>query len=94
MKPGYCLEAGEVHLWTLPSDIINGDCVLRSNCKRLDILSEKEPVQRRHSAKQRVTQLKYDCQHLQVSPSSPSSAVLLSSSLDSLLFCGFTLSLV
>ncbi|KAF0301246.1 Golgi SNAP receptor complex member 2 [Amphibalanus amphitrite] len=36
-----------------------------SNCKRLDILADKEPVQRRHSAKQRVNQLKYECQHLQ-----------------------------
>ncbi|XP_037081817.1 Golgi SNAP receptor complex member 2-like [Pollicipes pollicipes] len=36
-----------------------------SNCKRLDILADKEPVQRRNSAKQRVNQLKYDVQHLQ-----------------------------
>jgi len=36
-----------------------------SNCRRLDVLTEKEPVHKRNSAKQRVNQLKYDCQHLQ-----------------------------
>ena len=45
----------------LNSDIEN----IVSNCRRLDILSDKEPVQRRHSARQRVNQLKYECQHLQ-----------------------------
>ena len=36
-----------------------------SNCEQLDILVHKEPVTRRASAKMRVDQLKYDCQHLQ-----------------------------
>jgi len=36
-----------------------------SNCERLDILVMKEPPVRRANAKQRVSQLKYDCQHIQ-----------------------------
>ena len=31
-----------------------------SNCEKLDILVNKEPPQKRHSAKIRVDQLKYD----------------------------------
>ncbi|XP_075236170.1 golgi SNAP receptor complex member 2 [Lycorma delicatula] len=38
---------------------------ITSNCERLDILVHKEPVGRRHNAKIRVDQLKYDNQHLQ-----------------------------
>lgn len=36
-----------------------------SNCERLEILVNKEPVTRRANAKMRVDQLKYDCQHVQ-----------------------------
>ncbi|KAK7489217.1 hypothetical protein BaRGS_00019595 [Batillaria attramentaria] len=36
-----------------------------SNCERLEILVNKEPATRRSSAKMRVDQLKYDCQHVQ-----------------------------
>ena len=36
-----------------------------SNCERLEILVNKEPVTRRPHAKMRVDQLKYDCQHVQ-----------------------------
>ncbi|ELT94374.1 hypothetical protein CAPTEDRAFT_152195 [Capitella teleta] len=39
-------------------DVITG-------CDRLDILVNKEPPNRRASAKLRVDQLKYDCQHVQ-----------------------------
>lgn len=38
---------------------------ITSNCERLDILVNKEPVTRRATAKMRVDQLKYDCRHLQ-----------------------------
>jgi Golgi SNAP receptor complex protein 2 len=37
---------------------------LWSNCERLDMLANKEPVTRRQNAKLRVDQLKYDIQHL------------------------------
>ncbi|KAF2347064.1 hypothetical protein FHG87_022180 [Trinorchestia longiramus] len=37
---------------------------VNSNCARLDVLVNKEPPQRRSSAKYRVDQLKYDCQHI------------------------------
>uniref|UniRef100_UPI00398EEDC4 Golgi SNAP receptor complex member 2 isoform X3 n=1 Tax=Pristiophorus japonicus TaxID=55135 RepID=UPI00398EEDC4 len=36
-----------------------------SNLERLEILTSKEPPNRRQNAKLRVDQLKYDCQHLQ-----------------------------
>lgn len=36
-----------------------------SNCERLELLVNKEPPSRRTTAKLRVDQLKYDCQHLQ-----------------------------
>jgi len=36
-----------------------------SNCERLELLVNKEPPSRRSTAKLRVDQLKYDCQHLQ-----------------------------
>ncbi|XP_078079884.1 Golgi SNAP receptor complex member 2 isoform X1 [Mustelus asterias] len=36
-----------------------------SNLERLEILTSKEPPNRRQNAKFRVDQLKYDCQHLQ-----------------------------
>jgi len=36
-----------------------------SNCERLELLVNKEPPSRRATAKLRVDQLKYDCQHLQ-----------------------------
>ncbi|KAK3590427.1 hypothetical protein CHS0354_024376 [Potamilus streckersoni] len=36
-----------------------------SNCERLEILVNKEPPMRRATAKMRVDQLKYDCQHIQ-----------------------------
>ena len=36
-----------------------------SSCERLEILVNKEPPTRRSTAKLRVDQLKYDCQHLQ-----------------------------
>lgn len=36
-----------------------------SNCERLEMLVNKEPPSRRATAKLRVDQLKYDCQHLQ-----------------------------
>ncbi|KAF2350580.1 hypothetical protein FHG87_018665 [Trinorchestia longiramus] len=39
---------------------------VNSNCARLDVLVNKEPPQRRSSAKYRVDQLKYDCQHILV----------------------------
>lgn len=35
------------------------------NCDRLDLMVNKEPPSRRTTAKIRVDQLKYDCQHLQ-----------------------------
>lgn len=38
---------------------------IMSGCDRLDILVNKEPPNRRASAKLRVDQLKYDCQHVQ-----------------------------
>ena len=38
-----------------------------SNCERLDILVNKEPASKRHHAKIRVDQLKYDIQQLQSS---------------------------
>uniref|UniRef100_A0A2P2IA96 Golgi SNAP receptor complex member 2-like n=1 Tax=Hirondellea gigas TaxID=1518452 RepID=A0A2P2IA96_9CRUS len=37
---------------------------VNSNCSRLDMLVNKEPPQRRSSAKYRVDQLKYDYQHI------------------------------
>ncbi|XP_038635790.1 Golgi SNAP receptor complex member 2 isoform X1 [Scyliorhinus canicula] len=36
-----------------------------SNLERLEILTSKEPPNRRQNAKLRMDQLKYDCQHLQ-----------------------------
>lgn len=39
--------------------------IIVSNCERLTILVNKEPPTRRSSAKLRVDQLKYDCQHIQ-----------------------------
>ena len=36
-----------------------------SNCERLELLVNKEPPSRRSTAKLRVDQLKYDCQHVQ-----------------------------
>jgi Golgi SNAP receptor complex protein 2 len=36
-----------------------------SNCERLEMMVNKEPPSRRATAKLRVDQLKYDCQHLQ-----------------------------
>jgi len=36
-----------------------------SSCERLELLVNKEPPSRRSTAKLRVDQLKYDCQHLQ-----------------------------
>ncbi|XP_043531242.1 Golgi SNAP receptor complex member 2 isoform X3 [Chiloscyllium punctatum] len=36
-----------------------------SNLERLEILTSKEPPNRRQNAKLKVDQLKYDCQHLQ-----------------------------
>lgn len=41
--------------------------VSSSNCDRLDILVQKEPVTRRQNAKIRVDQLKYDVRNLQSS---------------------------
>lgn len=38
-----------------------------SNCERLNVLVQKEPPAKRHNAKIRVEQLKYDVQHLQSS---------------------------
>lgn len=38
---------------------------IASNCDRLDLMVNKEPPSRRTTAKIRVDQLKYDCQHLQ-----------------------------
>ena len=37
-----------------------------SDCQRLDVLANKEPVTRRQNAKIRVDQLKQDVRHLQV----------------------------
>lgn len=37
-----------------------------SNCDRLDILVQKEPISRRPSSKLKVDQLKYDNSHFQV----------------------------
>lgn len=39
--------------------------IIVSNCERLTILVNKEQPTRRASAKLRVDQLKYDCQHIQ-----------------------------
>lgn len=39
--------------------------IIVSNCERLTILVNKEQSTRRASAKLRVDQLKYDCQHIQ-----------------------------
>ena len=36
-----------------------------SDCQRLDVLANKEPVTRRQNAKIRVEQLKQDVRHLQ-----------------------------
>ena len=36
-----------------------------TKCDRLDILVNKEPPTRRSTAKLKVDQLKYDCQHMQ-----------------------------
>lgn len=38
---------------------------IAGNCDRLDLMVNKEPPSRRTTAKIRVDQLKYDCQHLQ-----------------------------
>ena len=38
-----------------------------SNCERLDVLVQKEPANKRHNAKIRVDQLKYDVRHVQSS---------------------------
>ncbi|GAB6019536.1 Golgi SNAP receptor complex member 2 [Chamberlinius hualienensis] len=54
------LQAHENHIQGMIDKII-------SNCERLDILVNKEPVHRRSNAKTKVQQLKYDCQHFQSS---------------------------
>ena len=40
---------------------------LTSNCERLNLMVSKEAPDRRVSAKLKVDQLRYDCQHLQAS---------------------------
>ena len=54
---------GDVHL--IENEIQARIDQVVSNCERLDILVNKEPPTRRATAKMRVDQLKYDCQHLQ-----------------------------
>lgn len=48
----------EAQIQTMLDEIAN-------NCDRLDLMVNKEPPSRRTTAKIRVDQLKYDCQHLQ-----------------------------
>ncbi|XP_025405189.1 probable Golgi SNAP receptor complex member 2 [Sipha flava] len=47
------------------ADVQSKILTISQNCEHLDILVHKEPVSRRHNAKLRVDQLKYDYQHLQ-----------------------------
>ena len=46
--------------------VVNKIQQLLENCDRLDILVNKEQVQRRAEAKQHVNEIKYDIKHYQV----------------------------
>ena len=60
-------RCNEQKIQLLESEILSMLDAISENCSRLDTLVNKEPPQRRTSARIQVDQLKYDCHHYRTS---------------------------